>query len=152
LGEYSEPQPDLALLKLNPDFYAREHPSPADVLLVVEVMDSSASYDREVKVPLYARFAIPETWLVDVAQGSIEVYRALGPEGYRQVRTLRRGMRLSPQAFPELIVTVDKLLRRTGVMAMPVVAGQAILPEAASRARELQVWQLTDGQAVTPES
>jgi Uma2 family endonuclease len=110
LGEYSEPQPDLALLKLDPDFYAREHPSPADVLLVVEVMDSSASYDREVKVPLYARFAIPETWLVDVAQGSIEVYRAPGPEGYRQVRTLRRGMRLSPQAFPELSVTVDALL------------------------------------------
>lgn len=152
MGEYSKPQPDLALLKLDPDFYAREHPSAADVLLVVEVMDSSASYDREVKVPLYARFAIPETWLVDVAQGSIEVYRAPGPEGYRQVRTLRRGMRLSPQAFPELIVTVDELLRRTGVMAMPVVAGKAILPEAASRARELQVWQLTDGQVVTPES
>jgi Uma2 family endonuclease len=110
LGEHSEPQPDLALLKLRPDFYAHEHPSPEDVFLVVEVMDSSASYDREVKVPLYARFGIPETWLVDVEQGLIEVYRSPSPEGYRQVRTLQRGERFSPQAFPQLSVTVDELL------------------------------------------
>jgi Uma2 family endonuclease len=110
LGEHSEPQPDLALLKPHPNFYAREHPSPEDVFLVVEVMDSSASYDREVKVPLYARFGIPETWLVDVEQGLIEVYRSPSPEGYGQVRTLRRGERLSPQAFPELSVMVDALL------------------------------------------
>jgi Uma2 family endonuclease len=110
LDEYSEPQPDLALLKPRPDFYAREHPGPQDVFLVVEVMDSSASYDREVKVPLYARFGIPETWLVDVEQGLIEMYRDPNPEGYRRVRTLRRGERLSPQAFPELNVTVDALL------------------------------------------
>jgi Uma2 family endonuclease len=110
LGEHSEPQPDLALLKPRPDFYAHEHPSPEDVFLVVEVMDSSTSYDREVKVPLYARFGIPETWLMDVEQGLIEMYRDPNPEGYRQVRTLRRGERLSPQAFPELSVTVDALL------------------------------------------
>jgi Uma2 family endonuclease len=113
LGEHSEPQPDLALLKPHPDFYAREHPSPEDVFLVVEVMDSSASYDREVKVPLYARFGIPETWLMDVEQGLIEVYRSPSPEGYQQVRTLRRGEGLSPQAFPELSVTVDELLGST---------------------------------------
>jgi hypothetical protein len=110
LGEYSEPQPDLALLKPRPDFYAREHPGPEEVFLVVEVMETSASYDRAVKVPLYARFGLPETWLVDVEQGLIEVYRAPSPEGYQQVRTLRQGERLSPQAFPELSVTVDELL------------------------------------------
>jgi Uma2 family endonuclease len=110
LGEYSEPQPDMALLKPRPDFYAREHPGPEDVFLVVEVMDSSASYDREVKVPLYASFGIMETWLVDVEQGLVEVYRAPGPEGYQQVHTLRRGARLAPQAFPELSVTAEALL------------------------------------------
>jgi Uma2 family endonuclease len=110
LGEHSEPQPDLALLKPHPDFYALEHPGPENVLLVVEVMDSSASYDREVKVPLYARFGIPETWLLDVEQRLIEMCRDPSPEGYQQVRTLRRGERLSPQAFPELSVTVDELL------------------------------------------
>lgn len=110
LGEYSEPQPDLALIRPRPDFYARQHPGPEDVLLVVEVMESSASYDREVKVPLYARFGIPETWLVDLAQDVMEMYRVPSPAGYRQVRTLRRGERLSPQAFPELRLTVDELL------------------------------------------
>src|SRR5919106_5077962 len=110
LAEHSEPQPDLALLKPRPDFYAQGHPTPQEVLLVIEVMESSVGYDREVKVPLYARFGIPETWLVDVEQGLIEVYREPGSEGYRQVRTLRRGKRLSPQAFPELLLTVDELL------------------------------------------
>jgi Uma2 family endonuclease len=78
--------------------------------LVVEVMDSSASYDREVKIPLYARFGIPETWMADVEQGLIEMYREPNMEGYRQVRTLRRGEYLSPQTFPELILAVDQLL------------------------------------------
>lgn len=110
LGEYSEPQPDLALLKPRPDFYSRNHPGPEDVFLVMEVMDSSASYDREVKVPLYARFGIRETWLVEVEQGLIEVYRASSPEGYQQVLALRWGERLAPEAFPELNVTVDALL------------------------------------------
>ena len=107
LGEHSEPQPDLALLKPRPDFYAQGHPTPQEVLLVVEVMESSVGYDREVKVPLYARFGIPETWLVDVERGLIEVYREPGSEGYRQVHTLRRGERLSPEAFPQFILTVD---------------------------------------------
>ena len=110
LGEHSEPQPDLALLQPRPDFYAQGHPSPQDVLLVVEVMESWAGYDREVKVPLYARFGIPETWLVDIERGRIEVSRAPGPEGYRDVHTLGRGERVSPQAFPQLTLTVDEVL------------------------------------------
>jgi Uma2 family endonuclease len=110
LDEYSEPQSDLALLKPRPDFYSRNHPGPEDVFLVVEVMASSADYDREVKVPLYARFGITETWLVEVEQGLIEVYRAPGPEGYQQVHAWQRGERLAPEAIPELSLTVDALL------------------------------------------
>jgi Uma2 family endonuclease len=110
LGEHSEPQPDLALLKPRPDFYGQRHPTPQEVLLVVEVMESSAGYDREVKVPLYARFGIPETWLVDVERGLIEVYREPSPEGYRQVHTRRRGEHLAPAAFPQFSLTVDAVL------------------------------------------
>jgi Uma2 family endonuclease len=110
LGEHSEPQPDLALLRPRPDFYAQGHPTPQEVLLAVEVMESSAGYDREVKVPLYARVGIPETWLVDVQQGLIEVYREPSPGGYRQVYTRRRGERLSPAAFPQFSLTVDAVL------------------------------------------
>jgi Uma2 family endonuclease len=110
LGEHSEPQPDLALLKPRPDFYAQGHPTPQEVLLAVEVMESSASYDREMKVPLYARVGIPETWLLDVERGLIEVYREPSSEGYRQVHTRRRGERLSPVAFPQFILVVDEVL------------------------------------------
>jgi Uma2 family endonuclease len=79
-------------------------------LLVVDVMDSSASDDREVNVPLYARFGLPKTWLVDGARGVIERYRVPAPGGCQQVRRLRRGERFSLQAFPELSRTVDELL------------------------------------------
>lgn len=66
LGRYSEPQPDLALVRPRPDFYKTAHPQAEDVLLVIEVADTSLPYDRDVKVPLYARFAIPEVWLLDL--------------------------------------------------------------------------------------
>jgi Uma2 family endonuclease len=79
-------------------------------LLAIEVIESSAGYDREVKVPLYARFGIPETWLVDVERGLIEVYREPNPEGYRQVHTRRRGECLSPAAFPHFSLMVDAVL------------------------------------------
>jgi Uma2 family endonuclease len=110
LGEHSEPQPDLALLKSRPDFYAQGHPTPQEVLLVVEVMESSGGYDREVKVPLYARFGIPETWLLDVERELIEVYREPSPEGYRQVHTRRRGEHIAPAAFPQFILMADAVL------------------------------------------
>jgi Uma2 family endonuclease len=110
LGEHSEPQPDLALLKPWPDFYGQRHPTPQEVLLVVEVMERSAGYDREVKVPLDARVGNPETWLLDGELGLIEVYREPSPDGYRQVHTRRRGERLSPVAFPQFILVVDEVL------------------------------------------
>ena len=69
LGEFSEPQPDLAILRPRPDFYSESHPGPEDILLLVEVSDTSAEYDREVKVPAYGTAAIPEVWLVDLASG-----------------------------------------------------------------------------------
>lgn len=110
LGEHSEPQPDLALLRPRPDFYAHAHPGPEDVLLVVEVAETSADYDREVKVPLYARAGIPEVWLVELYAEQIEVYRQPAPHGYQEVQTVRRGQHLSSQTFPELALAVDNIL------------------------------------------
>mgnify|MGYP005850732689 CR=1 FL=1 len=110
LGEYSEPQPDVTLLRPRPDFYAAAHPGPADVLLVIEVADTSADYDREVKVPLYALAGIPEVWLVELYAEQIEVYRQPLPHGYQEVQIVRRGQHLSPQAFPEPALAVDDIL------------------------------------------
>jgi Uma2 family endonuclease len=66
LSQYSEPQPDLALLRRRDDFYRERHPQPDDVLLIVEIAASSLRFDRDKKTPLYARHGIPETWLVDL--------------------------------------------------------------------------------------
>jgi Uma2 family endonuclease len=74
LSDFSEPEPDVALLRPRSDHYAQAHPAPADVLLVIEVADTTAMSDRNVKVPLYARAGIPEVWLIDLQQDLIEIY------------------------------------------------------------------------------
>ena len=71
LGIRSEPEPDIAVLRPRPDFYADAHPVAADVLLLIEVADSSLQYDLNVKVPLYARHGIPEVWVVDIAHRQV---------------------------------------------------------------------------------
>jgi Uma2 family endonuclease len=110
LEEHSEPQPDVALLRPREDFYASDHPKPEDVLLVVEVAESSVEYDREIKVPLYAREGIPEVWLVDLESEAIEIYRSPSPEGYIEVQTLHRGAHLSSKSFPDVELLVQEIL------------------------------------------
>jgi len=110
LGERSEPQPDLALLRPRGDFYASGYPGPQDVPLIVEVAETSADADREVKVPLYARAGIPQVWLVDLEGEVIEVYRQPSAEGYRDVRQARRGEALSVDAFPDLALAAEAIL------------------------------------------
>ncbi len=110
LDDHSEPQPDLSLLKRRKDYYAGGHPSPADVLLVVEVADTSEAYDRDVKVPLYARRGIPEVWLVRLLADSIRVYRAPENGAYRDVQDFGRGQTLSPSLLPEVALSTDDIL------------------------------------------
>jgi Uma2 family endonuclease len=110
LGPRTEPQPDLALLRPRPDFYAQAHPGPQDVFLIVEVGETSADFDREIKVPLYARAGVPEVWLLDLGAGHVEVYREPTAQGYRDVHRLQRGQRLAPEAFPDLDLAVDEIL------------------------------------------
>lgn len=110
LDAHSEPQPDLALLRPQPDFYAHEHPGPADILLIVEVAETSGAYDREVKLPMYARASISEMWLVNLSEERIEIYRQPSSQGYRTVRILQRGDLLAPLAFPDVELTVEALL------------------------------------------
>jgi Uma2 family endonuclease len=106
----SEPQPDVVLLKPRADFYVTAHPAPEDVLLLVEVMDTSAERDRRLKLPLYARAAIREVWLVDLSAERVEVYRQPEADGYRQARLLRRSESAPIEALPDLGVRVDEVL------------------------------------------
>ncbi len=110
LDDFSEPQPDIALLQPRPDFYESGHPQPEDIFLIVEVADTTAKSDREVKIPLYAEDSIAEVWLVDINKQCIEVYRTPAPSGYQNVQKFQRGQTLSIQAFPDVAITVDEVL------------------------------------------
>lgn len=110
LGEHSEPQPDISLLKPRADFYAGAHPGPEDVLLLIEVADTSVDYDRQVKIPLYARAGIGEVWLVDLTENQVEVYRQPGPRGYRQILRPTTEDRLAPQSLPDLELSPRDIL------------------------------------------
>lgn len=110
LDDFSEPQPDVSVMRPRDDFYSRSHALPEDVLLLIEVADSSAGYDRGVKIPLYAEHGIPEVWLVDLDRSLIEAHQDPGSNGYQTVRTVRRGERLSPLAFPELSLAAEEIL------------------------------------------
>jgi len=110
LNRYSEPRPDLAVLAARDDFYSTAHPRPRDVLLAIEVMDTSRGYDRTLKLPLYARTEVREVWLVDLVERAVDVYRRPALRGYRQERRYVAGETLAPLAFPRVRLRVDEVL------------------------------------------
>ena len=110
LDDYSEPQPDFTVLRPRADDYRRATPRPADVLLIVEVSNSSLRYDRNVKLPLYARHGIPEIWVVNLAAGEVEVYREPAGDGYASVAHVGRDGALAPLLLPGAAIPVVSLL------------------------------------------
>jgi Uma2 family endonuclease len=108
LGERLEPQPDLAVIRARD--YAGSLPGPEDVLLLIEVSDTSLSYDRNVKLPLYARSGIPEVFIVDLVNEAIERHTEPSEDGYRLVRRARRGETLRSEAVPALVLPVAAVL------------------------------------------
>lgn len=110
LNDTSEPQPDISLLRWRDDFYRNAHPGPADVLLLIEVADTTIVTDRSVKVPLYAGAGIAETWLVNIPEGQMEVYS--DPEGgaYRRAEVFGRGAEARSHTIEGLAVSVGELL------------------------------------------
>lgn len=109
IGPRSVPQPDLALLRLRSDSYTKSHPGPADVLLVVEVSDTTLAYDLGTKVPLYARAGIPESWVVDLGAREVRVFRDPSVGGYRTSFTAGIGETVGVQALPEVRFAVAEL-------------------------------------------
>lgn len=107
LSEKSEPQPDLAVLAFRPDFYASRAAMAEDALLVVEVGESSAALDRNLKAGLYARHGVPEYWIVDLTEGLVESHADPSPRGYRRVRRYGPGesVEWNGEQFP-----VDEML------------------------------------------
>ena len=110
LNDFSEPQPDIALLKPRDDFYASAHPTPADVLLIIEVADTTVEYDRRVKLPLYARAGIPEAWLMILPKEIVEVHSQPVNGKFQKVQPLKRGKTLRSPTIDELGFKIDDLL------------------------------------------
>jgi Uma2 family endonuclease len=110
VDDYSVPEPDVTLLKTKPDYYASGKPRPREVLLVIEVSDSTYRHDRRVKIPLYAEDGIAEAWIVDLERQVVEVFRSPGPDGYADARTVPPEGALSPAAFPDVEFPAREIL------------------------------------------
>jgi len=109
LDAYNEPEPDVMLLKPTEDDYQGRHPGAADVLLLVELSDSSLVHDRGTKLPLYAKFGVPEVWIVDLRGAAIEVYRQPAGDAYVHKERLTSGS-LAPVLVPGVTIEVRALL------------------------------------------
>jgi Uma2 family endonuclease len=109
LSNYSAPQPDLALLRPREDFYTASHPGPADVLLMIEVADTTLRDDREVKAPLYAAHGVPEYWIVDLEGKGVHVFREPQSGQYRQTVTTAGSEALVPVGLPHVRIDVSKV-------------------------------------------
>ncbi len=110
LSEDSLPQPDVAVFRFQEEFYSEQHAKPEDILLIIEVADSSLRYDQRVKSKLYGTAGIADYWIVNLPERQIEVYREPRPNGYRTVTTCAPGETLSPLAFPDVVQQVEQIM------------------------------------------
>lgn len=111
LDDSSEPEPDIALLKPRADEYEAEHPGGSDALLVIEVADTSLTYDRTVKAPLYAEGGVAEYWIINLADRAIEVHRQPTDGRYAQAWTARAGDMLDILLLPGVTLSPSDLFR-----------------------------------------
>lgn len=105
LGTHSEPEPDVAVLRFDEDNYEEAHPCEKDVLIAIEVSHTTQKYDRETKLPLFAQYDIPETWIVDLKAKSIEVYSKPMNGEYGDKKTFQQGDVLESGYFERLLVS-----------------------------------------------
>jgi Uma2 family endonuclease len=110
LADSDLPQPDLALLKFDPTFYRKSHPKPEDIYLVVEISDSTLTYDRGRKLKRYANAGIREVWIINLIDNHTEVFRDPAGDEYLTRFVVRAGEAVAPLAFPEdalVVLTED---------------------------------------------
>ncbi|MCI0391257.1 MAG: Uma2 family endonuclease [Acidobacteria bacterium] len=110
LSEYSEPQPDLTLLKWRDDFYAQALPLPEDTLIAIEVSDTTVEKDRGLKIPAYARAGLAEAWLVDLYNDRVEIYSQPNNDVYQEIRIVLRGQDVVSKTIPQIVLKADDIL------------------------------------------
>lgn len=109
LNDYSEPEPDVLVLKPRNDFYRQAKPRPEDVLLLIEVSDSTLAYDRQIKVPLYARAGIPEVWMVNLDGERVETFADPSGGVYQTTATFARGEEIQSHSLATLRLGVSEI-------------------------------------------
>lgn len=109
IDDFNEPEPDVMLLRPRDDNYRASHPGPADVFLLIEVSETSLAYDRSVKLALYARFGVPEVWIVDLIGAAVEIYREPEEGAYASRERLANGS-LAPALVPTVTIDIAGLL------------------------------------------
>ncbi|HLP91175.1 MAG TPA: Uma2 family endonuclease [Nostocaceae cyanobacterium] len=110
LNDKSEPEPDIAVLKLDPLDYADHHPTPAEVYLIIEVADSSLKFDCEIKAQAYAQAGIKDYWVLDVINRQLYIFRNPTPEGYQNQVIFTENDLISPVEFPNVQIAVSEML------------------------------------------
>lgn len=109
LNQYSEPEPDIAIVRIEPRKYIDHHPAPDEVFLLIEVADTTLETDRRQKAPLYAQAGISEYWILDVNKFQVYVFREPSGETYTQELILGENATLSLVAFPEIDIQISQL-------------------------------------------
>ncbi len=113
LNDFSEPEPDLAVVRSDPNFYADRHPTPAEVYLIVEIADTSLSRDLTVKADLYAAAGIEDYWVIDLSRQQLHSFRTPQPDGYERQLILRRQQNIDLQAFPDCTLPIQAFFGRS---------------------------------------
>ncbi len=109
-SDYNEPQPDLAILQRRDDFYVHNKPVPNDVLILIEVSDTTLKYDRDVKLSLYAEAEIPEVWIVNLPNNIVEVHQNPSNGIYQLAKIFKRGENTQSSILPDLSLEVNEIL------------------------------------------
>jgi len=112
LNDHNEPEPDIVLLKPRNDFYRHSHPTPSDIMLIIEVADTSVRYDREIKIPLYAKHTIPEVWLVDLESNQLTKYSSPNNGQYEMSEIANNLSQLSVQELRDFAFDFSKLFEK----------------------------------------
>ncbi|AFZ25335.1 hypothetical protein Cylst_3172 [Cylindrospermum stagnale PCC 7417] len=111
LDNFSEPEPDIAVVKVNPFDYADHHPTTAEVYLIIEVADSSFKYDCDIKGKIYAQAGIRDYWVLDVNKRQLHVFREPTQQGYQSEVIFAEGGIVSPLQFPNITIAITQILQ-----------------------------------------
>jgi Uma2 family endonuclease len=110
LGAFSQPEPDIAILRWQDDFYESGHPTAQDIYLLIEVSDTTLDYDRTTKLPIYAESGIAEYWIVNLPDNQIEVHRNPSGNAYQSIQTFTKDQTLTIELLPEITIAVHEIL------------------------------------------